>query len=110
MSNILDHLYTRGKVTVNGKDWGEYRKLRTAAAESRKLYVNFNDISVRDALAHLSFLSKRRFRVKSGDAEKIFSLSLQKVTLSEMIDRISAQTGVKIKETKKSASIKQLAD
>ena len=104
--NAMEYLYERGVVTVNGVDWGKYRQIRRAALEGGKMSVDFNNISVRDALAHLSFLTGLPFQVESGDAEKVISISLREVTLSEIVSRISEQTGVKIKQTEKSASIK----
>lgn len=104
--STLEHLSTRGQVKVNGEDWSKYQKLRRVALEGGKLYVDFNDISVRDALAHLSFLTGLGLRVGSGDAEKLLSISLQEVTLGEMIESIATQAGVKIEQTKKSMARK----
>ena len=104
--NTMEYLYERGVVTVNGVDWGKYRQIRRAALEGGKVSVDFNNISVRDALAHLSFLTGLPFRAESGDAEKVISISLGEVMLSEIISRISEQTGVKIEQMEKSALTK----
>lgn len=109
MWNALDYLYERGKVRVNGVDWEKYRQIRRGVLEGGKMSVEFNDISVKDALGHLSFLSGLQFRVGSGDAEKLFSISLREVTLGEVVARISSQTGVRIEQTKKRASMKSFS-
>lgn len=106
MWNTMEYLYQRGKVRVIGVDWGEYRKLRRATSEGAKMSVDFNDISVRDALDQLSFLTGLQFRVESGDAEKLISISLREVTLGEIISRISAETGIRIEQAEKRPSIK----
>lgn len=104
--NALNHLAERGTVTVNGVDWERYRQIRKTALEGGKMSVNFSNMSVSDALAHLSFLTGRLFRAKSGDVEQAISISLQEVTLSEILSRIAEQTGVQIEQTENSASIK----
>ena len=96
--SAMDYLYERGVLTVNRVRWEKYRQIRGAALEGRKLSVNFNNMTVSDALAHLSFITGNAYRVVSGDGEKILSLPSQEVTLSELLSRISEQTGVKIEQ------------
>jgi hypothetical protein len=118
MWNVLDYLYDRGTVKVDGVDWGKYRGIRTVLKGGR-VSVEFNNISVRDALAHLSFLSgkslhavwegqssrnhRRPARQQAVAAQKEFSLSLQDVTLDEIVARISAETGVQIQQEERAA-------
>jgi len=109
MWNALDYFYERGKVRVNGVDWGKYREIRRGVLEGGQISVDFNNISVRDALGHLSFLSGLRFRVESGDAERLFSISLGNVTLGEVIAGISSQAGVRIEQTKKRPSTRSFS-
>jgi hypothetical protein len=103
--NAMDYLYERGVVTVNGVNWERYRQIRGAALEGRTLSIIFNNMSVRDALAHLSFLTGNSYRVASGEAEKILSFPPEEISLSELLSRISEQTGVKIEQMEKSASV-----
>ncbi len=63
--------------------------------------IDFNNVPVKEALDKLSFLSGQTFRVGSGDAEMPVSLSLQEVTLREIVNRISEQTSTKIAYTGK---------
>ncbi len=105
--NAMDYLYERGVLKVNRVDWEKYRQIRGAALGGGKMSaVNFNSMSVKDALAHLSFLTGLSYRVESGDANKVVSISLQEVTLGEVLSRISEQTGVIIKQTEKNALIR----
>ncbi len=102
----LNLLSQRGRVTVNGTDFEKFQKIRALMLRDGKVSINFNNVPVKDAVDKLSFLSGLPFRVVSGDAEGLVSISLQEVTLSEIIDRISEKTGVKIEQTRKRASLK----
>ncbi|HJQ31043.1 MAG TPA: hypothetical protein VJ866_02630 [Pyrinomonadaceae bacterium] len=94
--SAMDYLHERGVLTVNGVNWEKFQQIRGAALKGGKLSVNFNNMSVSDALAHLSFITGNAYRVVSGDGEKILILPSQEVTLSELLSRISGQTGVQI--------------
>jgi hypothetical protein len=104
--NALNYLYERGEVKVNGVDWSIYQNIRRQTSMNEKISVDFNNISVGDALNHLSFVSGMHFSVGSAEAEKLITLSLQEVTLREVISRISTQTGIKIEPMKLRASNK----
>jgi hypothetical protein len=94
----MDYLEERGELYVDGVPWKKYQEIRGGIVNGKKLSVNFNDISVEDALAHLHFLSGLSFNVNSRDAKRTFSLSLNQVTLTEVLSSISAQSGVKIEQ------------
>lgn len=105
MWNTMDYLYERGDLTVDGVDWRVYRDIRRAAQENQKLSVEFNDISMKDALAHLSFLTGATFGVEPGGAEKVVTVSFKDITVSEIISRMSEQSGVKIELLTKRVSL-----
>ncbi|HMG74998.1 MAG TPA: hypothetical protein VK582_15965 [Pyrinomonadaceae bacterium] len=92
----LKFLNKRGTVLVDGTRFDKLEDLRHKTLKGEKVSVNFTGIPVRDAVAKLSFISGLPFRVESGDAEQLLSIALQEVTLSEIVSRISAQTGVRI--------------
>ncbi len=94
--SALDILSKRGQITVNGTDFGKFQKLRTLMLRGGKVSLDFNNVPVREAVDKLSFLSGLRFHIVSGDAQAPVSISLQDVTLDEIVTRISEQTGVKI--------------
>ena len=96
--NALNFLYKRGNVKIGGLDFGKLRELRREMRLGKQVSVNFIGIPAKDVVAKLAFLSGRSFRVKSGDPEKLVSISLQQVTLDEVISRVSASAGVKIKK------------
>jgi hypothetical protein len=104
--NALNFLAKRGTILVDGWDFEKLEELRRKMLKGEKISVNFTDVPVRNAVAKLSFLSGLPFRVESGDAEKNLSISLQEVTLSEIVSRISAETGVKIEQREERVSIK----
>jgi hypothetical protein len=101
----MDYLYKYGEPTVDGVKWEIYREIRRAAVENRKLTVEFKEIAVKDALAHLSFLTGASYGVGVEDAEKVVTVSLKDVTVSEIISRVSAQAGVKIEGAAKRAAL-----
>jgi type II secretory pathway component GspD/PulD (secretin) len=66
--------------------------------KGKKFSVNFNEIPVRDVVTRLSFMSGVPFHVRSGDAERLVSISVQEATLNEIVDRLSQMASVKIKK------------
>jgi hypothetical protein len=94
--NACNFLNERGNVRIRGVDFEKLKELRGEMRKGRRFSVNFNGIAVRDAVAKLSFMSGLPFRVKSGDPEKLVSISLEKVTLDNIVVRISERAGVKI--------------
>jgi hypothetical protein len=94
--NALKFLNRRGSVLVDETPFDKLEELRRRVLKGEKVSVNFNDISARNALAKLSFMSGLPFRVESGDAEKLLSLSLQNVTLEEIVASISKQASITI--------------
>jgi hypothetical protein len=99
--NALNFLDRHGNVKVNGVDFDTLRKLRREMRAGRKVSVTFIGIPAKSAVDRLSFITGLRLHVKSGDDEKLVSMSLQQVTLTEIIDRISATTGVKVETLKR---------
>jgi hypothetical protein len=97
MWNAMEYLNEHGKLTIDGAPWDSFQTMR-GTVNNGKLFVTFNDISLKDALAHLSFLSGKTLRVKSRNNNKRFSLSLQDVTLGQVLDQISTQTHTRIQE------------
>jgi hypothetical protein len=96
--NALNYLNRRGNVKVGGLDFRVLRELRKQMRAGKKVSVNFDGIPAKDAVAKLAFMSGRPLRVKSGDPEKLVSISLKQVTLSEILSRISVMAGVKIRK------------
>jgi hypothetical protein len=94
--NACNFLNERGDVKVRGVDFERLIRLRGEMRKGSKISVNFTGIPVRDAVARLSFMSGLPFHVKSGDAEKLVSISLQELTLDKVVTHISAMAGVKI--------------
>jgi hypothetical protein len=93
---ILDFLNGRGQVFLDGTPFKRYKELRRALSRGEKVSLRFTDSTAGNAVSRLAFLSGLPLRVESGDAGRPLSMSLEKVTLDEIIARISAETGVRI--------------
>jgi hypothetical protein len=102
----LEFLSKRGKVFLDGLPFDRHKDLRRKLSGGGKVSIDFTDLPVRSMVARLSFLSGVPLRVESGDAERLLSISLEEMTVGEMVTRISAETGVKIEHGRVSASIK----
>lgn len=96
--NALDFLSRRGAVTVGGIPFEKFQKIRRTMLKGGKVSMNFDKVPLKDAVAKLSSLSGLPFRVRPEDAERLISISLEDLTLKEIVARISAQTGVKIEQ------------
>lgn len=94
--NALKFLSKRGMVLVDGTPFYKLEELRRKLLKGERVSAHFTDIPVINALAKLAFVSGLPFRVKAGDGEKRLSISLENVTLGEIVRRISTQTGVEI--------------
>lgn len=97
----LKLLNKRGVILVDGTRFDQMEKLRRKTSNDEQLSVNFEGVSVANTLAKLSFVSGLPFYVESGDAEQLLSMSIENVTLKEIISRISAKTGVRIASNRK---------
>jgi hypothetical protein len=96
---ILDFLNGRGKVLLDGLPFDMHKELRRRLSRGGKVSVSFIDSTARNAVAKLAFQSGLSLRVRAGDAERLLSISLEEVTLDEIVARISAESGVKIERT-----------
>ncbi len=97
----LKFLNKRGTVLVDGTRFDRLEDLRHKMLKGEKVSVNFTGIPISDAVAKLAFVTGLPFRVVSGDEQQLLSVSLQEVTLVEIVSRISEQAGVKIEQTEK---------
>ncbi|HWW75898.1 MAG TPA: hypothetical protein VNZ44_10895, partial [Pyrinomonadaceae bacterium] len=72
------------------------KKIRRAMAGNQRMSMCLHDAPVKDVAAYLSFLSGVPLSVTSGDDTSRVTASLKQVTLSEIIDGLSARAGVRI--------------
>lgn len=96
--NVLNFLYKKGRVKFDGVDFGKLKELRKQVKQGRKVSTSFTGIPVKDVVAILAFTSGKRFRVTAGDPERIISISISEASLDEIIARVAATAGVKIKK------------
>jgi hypothetical protein len=99
--NALDLLSKYGNVLVSGVSFDSLKELRHGMKSGQKVSMHFTDTSVTNAVAELAFVSGKPFRVLEGNGEKLLSISLEKATLRQIIDKISAQAGVRIGQAEK---------
>lgn len=102
--NVLYFLNKRGNVKVGGLKFEEFKTTRKDMKSGGRFSLKLNQIPVEDAVARLAFLSGRRLVVKSGDSEKLVSVSLENVTLREIVARLSSVAGVQIEDRSKKSS------
>ncbi len=95
----LRYFQEYGTVLVDGTPFYELQEFRRKVVAGEKVGIDLKNRSVEGLVNDLSFWSGKLFLV-SGKANRKqrFSIALENVTLAEMIDHISAQTGVEIKE------------
>lgn len=98
--NALKVLHKRGKVTVNGKDFGIIQRIGASMSGRGKVSVKFDSLAVRDALDKLYFLTGQSFSVESGDPDAVVTLSLPNAKLVQIIADIEKQANVKIRPAK----------
>lgn len=96
--NVLNYLYKRGKVRFDNVDFSRIRKLRLELHGGKKISINFVGVSAQDAVSRLSFASGKRLRIKSGDPNKIISVSMSDATLNDIVSQISKTAGVSIRK------------
>lgn len=90
-----------GPVLVDGTPFYKMQEIRRKLAAGEKVDMDIKDRLVQGVVDDLSLWSGKSFFVsakpKSGQR---FSLALKNVTLAELVERISAEIGVKIEEQK----------
>lgn len=94
--DILNYLSDFGSLTIDGTDFEKLKKIRRAMAGNQRMSMCLHNAPVKDVTAYLSFLSGVPLSVTSGDGTSRVTASLKQVTLSEIIDGISARAGVRI--------------
>lgn len=105
--NALKFLSKRGMVLVDGTPFYKLEELRRKLLKGEKVAINFEELTVGDAVAKLSFLSGRVFRVEPEGAGKRLSISEESASLNQIVSRISAESGVKIELAQVKGSSKQ---
>jgi hypothetical protein len=94
---LLEKLSKDGTVKVGGETFENFRKLRNETTNQKLTSLTFTQIPAKEVAAMLTFFSGHSLTVQSGDPDKLISISLQGVTLSQILDHISSTAGVQIK-------------
>jgi hypothetical protein len=96
--DVLEVLSESGKVRVAGRDFMELRATRLALTTGEKVSACFDGVPVQRVVDELSVLSGHPIRISRGDAETPVTFSARRITLKDILARVSAQTGVRVAE------------
>lgn len=96
--DVLEVLSESGKVRIAGRDFMELGATRLALTTGEKVSVCFDRVPVQRVIDDLSVLSGHSIRVSKGDAETPVTFSARRITLKDILARVSAQTGVRVAE------------
>lgn len=94
--DVLEVLSERGRVQIEGEDFGKLLRIRKAFLTGEKMSVCIRQAPVRYIVDQLATLSGFSIYTASGDPDALVTLSLKDVTLKEIAAEISQQTGVQI--------------
>jgi hypothetical protein len=94
--DVLETLSENGTVQIEGEDFGKLLRIRKAFLTGEKMSVCIRQAHVRRLIDQLASLSGLSIRTTSGNIDTLVTLSLNDVTLKEIVAEISAQTGVQI--------------
>lgn len=96
--DVLEVLSESGKVRIAGRDFMELRAIRLALTTGEKVSACFDRVPVQRVVDDLSVLSGHPIHVSRGDAETPVTFSARRITLKDILARVSAQTGVRVAE------------
>jgi hypothetical protein len=96
--DVLEALSDSGKVQIAGRDFTELRATRIALTTEEKVSMCLDRVPVQRVVDDLSVLSGQRLHITAGNAETLVTLSARRITLKDILARVSAQTGVRITE------------
>lgn len=96
--DVLEMLSNRGKVEIAGKDFEKLKRLRRTLLSGARISVCVGNTPVRTFVSDMASLTGLPFRISAGRPMAIVNVKLQNVTLNEILDKVSQQTGTKIIE------------
>ena len=94
---LLEFLDARGTLFVNGIDFDNLRVIKNQLRAGEKLAgVTFDNTPVEEAVANLELMTGEDLRIVSGKRTKRVSLSVENVSLADVLKKIRNETGVRI--------------
>jgi len=95
--DVLDMLSERGKLQIARQDFERLKKLRRVLLSGTKISLCVHNTPVNTFVNDLASVTGLSLRVVDGDPLAIVNVKLQDVSLSDIVVRVSGQTGARIK-------------
>lgn len=96
--DILEMLSDRGTVQIAGRDFEKLKKLRRTLLSGERITLCVRGTPVNTFVNDMASLTGLPFRVAAGTPMANVNVKLQNVTLTEILIKVSEQTGTKIIE------------
>lgn len=94
---LLEFLDARGTLVVNGIDFENLRVIKNQLRAGEKLAgVTFDNTLIEEAVANLELMTGEDLRIVSGKRTKRVSISIENVSLTDVLKEIRKETGVRI--------------
>lgn len=94
--DVLEILADQGTVIIAGEDFEKLRATRRALLSGEKISICVHNTPVSTFVSDLSNLSGLPIRVRAGNPRTTVNVKLQEVALTDIIQKVSEQTGVEI--------------
>ena len=96
--DALEFLAARGTLRVDANDFDSLRKQRKLLLSGGKTSFIFKNKPLKTFIEDMTFLTGLHLRVASGNNDAVVSIDLRNVTLRQILNAVSRQTGARIKE------------
>ena len=96
--DVLDMFSDRGTLQIAGKDFEKVKRLRKALLSVTKISICVRNTPVNTFVSDMASLTGLPFRITAGRPKAVVNLKLQRVSLNEILGKVSEQTGTTIIE------------
>jgi len=96
--DVLDMLADRGTVQIAGRDFEKVKRLRKVLLSGAEISLCVRNTPVNTFVSDMASLTGLPFRITAGRPMAVVNLSLQHVTLDDILVKVSQQTGATIIE------------
>jgi len=96
--NALEFLSDRGKLRIDGRDFEVLRKQRKVLLSGGRTSFSVKNRPVSTFVNDMSFLTGLHLRIVAGRRSAVVNIDLRNVTLRQILNLVSKQTGTKIRE------------
>jgi len=96
--DALEFLSDRGTVQIDGKDFESLRALRKSLLSGDRISLGVQNTPVSTFVNDMAGISGLPLRVAAGRPMSVVNVDIQAATLTEILAKVSEQTGTKIVE------------